>query len=224
MSILLSEYFPKLLERYKTGETTKAPVEDFIVRIDERFRPEIITLDEVYVPPTRARREGEKQRILLLRSPHMPELAFVVFGKEEKGTYWRIRLSYTIEGERFTSRQFLVVCACCAPHKRKLKSGLKDSHPEEYEQQLERLRKDFPKIVESVCVDHGIKTLFFRRASAWEDVYERSPEPVEIVEAGEYKTHFEQLYGDGFVRDNLSWLLLCDHTGGEFEKYSRVHS
>lgn len=167
----------------------KASLVDLVTLVAADIRPEAITVWE----------EGQKEATVLLRSPKTPEFAFVVLGKGTHSTQWELSLKLE-NGD--SSRTFCLQCGCCSDE-------LIGLTPPEQKEAVDAWRNEqrarFAAKMEDTCVAHGIKTIFVRKATRWQEKY-GTPEGVKVYEAD--KCHFvmSDMYGRNDVNTALSFL------------------
>lgn len=163
----------------------KASLVDLVTLVAADIRPEVITVWE----------EGQEEATVLLRSSKTPEFAFVVLGKGTHRTQWELSLKLE-NGD--SSRTFCLQCGCCSDEW----IGLK---PPDTKEQADEKRKRFAAKMEDVCTKHGIKTIFVRKASRWEEKYGTS-EAIKVYEANECRDKMSDVYGRNVVNAALSFL------------------
>jgi|GEM_PF-1508682 len=142
---------------------SESPIEAAVTLLPPDIRPEIITVRE----------QGD--RIVLVRSPHAPELAFMVFAVRHTSTQWQMRLATDL-----VQRRYSVCCSCCPIGTYGFDRPEGDA--EDRESWTTAKQTELQDLLVEACRKNGIKTVFMRRHGCWA---EKIHEP-KIVEADQY--------------------------------------
>ena len=127
------------------------PIDKLVQLIDEKSQPEIIPV----------RDEGEQ--IFLLRSPVMPEFAFVLWAR---GNYDREPfMSLDLQG--VSSRAFYFVTNTDDPEI----AGFEKPEGVDTDSWTADMKADYVKTLQSVCTQYKISTLFVQEVDGWKQSY-----------------------------------------------------
>lgn len=138
----------------------------------------------------------EGHKICLLRSPIMPEYAFVMWTIHSTGTASRIKL-FSPTGS------YSVVCACCPSECYGVTSPTCEE-PGQWKWKQEMAMK-FKISLLTVCVNHGIKMLFMRNATSWNQKYGKMPN-LAFCEAADHIEALAEDYGRKHIRKAYNFI------------------
>ncbi|MBI2483496.1 hypothetical protein HYV74_04965 [Candidatus Uhrbacteria bacterium] len=166
-----------------------APIEEWIQLLPSEHRPEIIPVS----------RPGE--RIVLARSPAIPECAFLLWAEHDTTTRWQLELAIP---EMKRIRRFAVVCLCCQFEL----YGVPNlpEHQEERERLATSLRGDFAGNLSTVCARQSISTIFARHAEGWRPPRWPTITGVRMVEADQYQNVLRDARGREAMQQATAWI------------------
>lgn len=188
------EYWSWLYRRLLNQEKKQhVPIsmEDFASLISEDIRPEIIPVWE---------RLGNK--IILLRSPYMPEFAFLAWNtKSESINNTLCEINLNING--IPSIPFYIVCMCCFYMKPR------ELDEEGREKELEEFKKlignEFKEKLIDACKQNGIRVIFGKSKKDWKhgDLKEYG---IGLYECSNYMQIMSISYSKNIVKKFLSFI------------------
>jgi hypothetical protein len=137
--------------------------------------------------------------VVLLRSKLMPGLAFVLWDQFTTGTLSQI--AFWEVGQRYRTEIYSVLCACCDSEN----YGVEDADDDPVKWPNPR-GDAFASALIELCQQHGIHTIFMRRADSFHKHYPSAPRGVQVVEAEDHEGEYCRFYPREFVKEHLAFI------------------
>lgn len=176
-------------------------LEEFVNLIPKENQPEVISVWN-----------SSGNRIILLRSPKIPEFAFPIWNfKDNRIKSTRYRISLNINGT--PSCKFSIICACCFHSVESIIEG------ETQEDKKKRVGEEFQKALVPICNHRNIHVLFIRRPEDWKHCDLIREHGIELYDANDYMKIMNNCYSKDMIKRAFSFILWENSTLIHPDKY-----